>query len=348
MPPGSTTMPSASAPLLSLCMILKDEEYFIRRCLDSVRDHVDDMVLVDTGSTDRTRELCRDYTDRVFDFTWVDDFAAARNHALARARGEWILVLDADEVILPRDLRFMRDFIGSAPEDVYSLRELNYSNDTTRYGWQLLEGPHPLGWDYRGYSPNRIARLFRNRPEIRYTGTVHEVIDPAVPGVRYASLDVDIHHDSSGNATRDPATRQLNYLRIIEGVLRQRADGRLAGYAGHVRMTYLQDYPAAIAHFRQAVAQGYEPRKNLACLAEAHYRQGDHGRALDIYAQLYAEGFAPPHLCNNYANLLVKRGDYAAAVTVLERALAAGGLAADWVARMRHNVAYLQRRLAAD
>ncbi|MBU5485215.1 glycosyltransferase [Clostridium sp. MSJ-11] len=88
---------------ISLCMIVKDEQDVISRCLDSIKDIVDEIIIVDTGSTDNTKEIIKGYTDKVFDFEWVDDFSAARNYAFSKATKDFILWLDADDVILEED-----------------------------------------------------------------------------------------------------------------------------------------------------------------------------------------------------------------------------------------------------
>ena len=84
---------------LSLCMIVKDEESVLARLLDSVKTGVDEIVVVDTGSTDATKEIAARYTDRIFDFEWTDDFAAARNFSFSKATGEYAMWLDADDYI---------------------------------------------------------------------------------------------------------------------------------------------------------------------------------------------------------------------------------------------------------
>ncbi|HIG95637.1 TPA: glycosyltransferase family 2 protein, partial [Candidatus Woesearchaeota archaeon] len=92
---------------LSLCMIVKDEERFLSACLESVRGLVDEAIIVDTGSSDKTKEIARGFVDQIggklLDFVWADNFSAARNESLKYATGDWILVLDADEVIAHRD-----------------------------------------------------------------------------------------------------------------------------------------------------------------------------------------------------------------------------------------------------
>ena len=83
----------------SLCMIVKNEEKVLARCLDSLHDLMDEMIIVDTGSTDNTKEIASRYTDKVYDFEWVDDFSAARNFAFSKATGDYIYSADADEVL---------------------------------------------------------------------------------------------------------------------------------------------------------------------------------------------------------------------------------------------------------
>lgn len=94
---------------ISLCMIVRDEEDVISRCLDSVKDIVDEIIIVDTGSKDNTKEIVKGYTDKVFDFEWIDDFSAARNYSFSKATKDFILWLDADDVILEGDREKFKD-----------------------------------------------------------------------------------------------------------------------------------------------------------------------------------------------------------------------------------------------
>src|SRR5262249_49576333 len=100
--PATPTHPHTHTPThLSLCMIARDEEPRIEECLRSIAPYVDEMVVVDTGSKDRTREIARDCGARVFEMAWPDSFAEARNASLDLARGQWIFWMDADDVISP-------------------------------------------------------------------------------------------------------------------------------------------------------------------------------------------------------------------------------------------------------
>ena len=88
---------------ISLCMIVKNEEANLSKCLSSIKDIVDEIVVVDTGSNDATKEIARRFTDKVLDFDWVDDFSKARNYAFEQATKDYILWLDADDVLLEPD-----------------------------------------------------------------------------------------------------------------------------------------------------------------------------------------------------------------------------------------------------
>lgn len=90
---------------ISLCMIVKDEEAVLKRCLESAKEIADEMIVVDTGSRDQTREIAEKEGARVYQFPWIDDFAAARNFSFSQAVMDYCLWLDADDVLLPEDRR---------------------------------------------------------------------------------------------------------------------------------------------------------------------------------------------------------------------------------------------------
>lgn len=94
---------------ISLCMIVKNEEKVLARCLDSIAGLMDEIIIVDTGSTDKTKEIAGKYTDNIYDFEWIDDFAAARNFAFSKATKEYIYSADADEVLDEENYRLFAD-----------------------------------------------------------------------------------------------------------------------------------------------------------------------------------------------------------------------------------------------
>lgn len=149
-------------PTLSLCLIVRDEEEMLGRCLASAGLAVDEMVVVDTGSRDGTIRVAEQAGARVFSLPWPEDFAWARNYALGLARGDWILVLDADEELSAQDIPILRRLLWRPEVEAYCLRIANYYGATA--------GPD--------FVTDNVCRLFRRRPEYRFRGLIHEqVID---------------------------------------------------------------------------------------------------------------------------------------------------------------------------
>ncbi len=149
--------------LISLCMIVKNEEKFLERCLKSVAQWVDEIIIVDTGSTDRTKEIALSFTDKVYDFKWVNDFAAARNEALKHATEDWILILDADEYMEEQEIHGLRSFLieqQPTPGVVYGVTVRNFMNSANQAG--MSETP--------------ILRVFPNRMGFEYHRPIHEQI----------------------------------------------------------------------------------------------------------------------------------------------------------------------------
>lgn len=147
---------------VSLCLIAKDEEEFIGSCLESVKHLVDEIIVVDTGSRDRTASLALEAGAKVFDFAWTGDFARARNYALEQAACGWILVLDADEVLEPVTIEEFSRLLDNPDVEGYFLHIRSY----------LEEG--------REETLDQVVRLFRNKPAYRFTGVIHEQVAPSI------------------------------------------------------------------------------------------------------------------------------------------------------------------------
>ena len=169
------------APRVSLTMIVKNEEANLPACLASAADLVNEVIVVDTGSTDRTKEVARRFGARIFDFPWIDDFAAARNEALRHATGDWILWLDADDRIdEPNRQKLRALFAGLSDQNLaYALRCISFASSEAG---SATEVEH--------------VRLFRRHPQILWQGRIHEQILTAVErvGGRQVSANVAIHH----------------------------------------------------------------------------------------------------------------------------------------------------------
>ena len=185
-------------PALSLCMIVKDEEDCLARCLLSAIPVVDEIVIVDTGSKDRTKEIAKAFGAKVYDFEWTDDFSEARNLSLSKATGEWILVLDADETISPLDYdRFTKIVKNNADHPMaYSITTRNYAKPIYVIGWTCNDGQYADEEGGTGWYPSAKVRLFTNDSRIRFENPVHEFVESSlkVNGIKIRKSDIPVHH----------------------------------------------------------------------------------------------------------------------------------------------------------
>jgi tetratricopeptide (TPR) repeat protein len=183
---------------VSLCMIVKNEEKYLAKCLQSVKPVVDEMIVIDTGSTDRTSDLARVFGARVYYYKWDNDFANARNCSISRASGAWIFILDADEVLSSIDYKAFRNIIDGNTDKLaaYLITTRNYTNKTNIIGWMINSGEYPDEEAGAGWVPTRKARLFHNSSRIRFDYPVHEMIDPSLlrEGASVYICDIPVHH----------------------------------------------------------------------------------------------------------------------------------------------------------
>ena len=159
----------SQSPLISVSMIVKDEEKYLSGCLDSIKNIADEIIIVDTGSTDKTLDIAKEYNAKIFHFEWINDFAAARNEALKHCSSEWILYIDADERLTADSQNIIRNLVNCAPE------KMGAYICTIESQHLQLDGNTEL---HRGGYP----RLFRNYqyPYIYFRGRVHEQITPSI------------------------------------------------------------------------------------------------------------------------------------------------------------------------
>lgn len=172
---------------ISLCMIVKNEERVLKRCLDSIVEIMDEVIIVDTGSCDRTKEIAAQYTDKVYDFTWEGDFAAARNFSFSKATKDYIYVADADEMLDEENRRkFLQLKQVLLPEiDIVQMYYCNQKQYNTTYNFD------------REYRP----KLYKRIREFTWVDPIHESVrlDPVI----YDS-DIDIIHlPESNHGPRD-------------------------------------------------------------------------------------------------------------------------------------------------
>jgi tetratricopeptide (TPR) repeat protein len=263
-------------------MIVKNEEDWIENAISSVRSVVDEIIIADTGSTDRTLEKAARFSPKLIHFKWTDSFAEARNATLAEARHPWILVLDADECVSARDLPVIKTAARQGA-DGYHLVQRNYVLGNQIVGWTPNTGAYPEGKSYPGYLDNPLIRLFRNHPEIQFRGAVHEIVDPTRlhPHLRFGSLPVVLHHYGKVRDAERVAFKQRFYLDLGKKKIRQEGANPKAHFDLGIQYQELQLHAEAVACFEKTFEMTRMPIALLyAAISEKH--RGGYERALEL------------------------------------------------------------------
>jgi tetratricopeptide (TPR) repeat protein len=287
---------------ISLCMIVKDEEAMIGRCLEAARGAVDEIVVVDTGSTDRTVEIAESHGARVLHHVWDGDFSAARNASFEAATGDWVMYLDADEVLVVDDVERLRALAGRTWREAFFVTEINHTGD--------LEDGTAITHD--------AMRLFRNRPEYRFEGRIHEQIAQCLPAYlpeRQERTTVRVEHYGYLGAVRDDKDKTNRNLELLERQVAEGVDNPFLHFNLGSEYGAIGDTARALTHFERAWT------------------------AIRVAGRLSSDGYAPA-LASRYVHALRNNGRVDAVLAVgdevleifpgftdivLEQALAAGG-----------------------
>gem|GEM_PF-2542398 len=327
LPPGSGIVQSAtsdknsfdsatshSKPLLSLCMIVKNEERCIGQCLESARGVVDEIVIVDTGSTDNTIQIAQGYGARVYHFEWDDNYSNARNEAAKYARGDWILFLDADEVLDAASKHLLRQAAEKPAADAYEILFYNYcTNNSTQ-----PEITH------------RVCRIYRNRPEYRFEGRVHENIAPSIlaSGGSIAELDVIVHHYGYRSDIKKERNKQERYLDLLHAELKEKPDDVYVLY--HLSAAYCAegDFTEAIPYLEKLVDlipvdHVFAPQA-YSRLANAYWAVGRNEDALGTTERADRLHLIHPEISFSRGNALLALERYAEAFKAFEDAIELG------------------------
>ena len=213
---------------LSLAMIVKNEARCLGRCLRSMQATADEIIVVDTGSTDRSVEIARDSGAKTFHFDWCDDFSAARNFALAQATGEWMLVLDADETVSEPLAREVKQFIHGPPQ----IGRLKIVSDFRRHGQTLR-------------SQTFVSRLFPRGAH--FEGKIHEQIISALPRVNLAG---EVAHDGYLETAKSDRN-----VKLLRAALAHEADNAYLLHQLALEYTALEQPENAFSCLKQAFAR---------------------------------------------------------------------------------------------
>lgn len=292
---------------VSLCMIMKNEAANLPRCLASLKPLVDEIIIADTGSDDASREIARVFGAQVFQTAWTGDFSAARNVSLEHASGNWILVMDADEVISAVDYGAFRQLVeSSAGKPVaYTLETRNYTNRVDLENWRANRGEYPREEAGRGWMPSDKIRIFPNLPAIRFENPIHEMVEPSIRrlGMSDPRAEIPVHH--FGYLDDDRQQRKLEYYYELGKKKLEESGG-----APHA-IVELAIQAAGIKHYDEAIelwqrALAFDPNSSLAFFNLGHcylqkglFREGRQAcqRAIDL-KENYREALVNQMICD--------------------------------------------------
>lgn len=278
---------------ISLCMIVKNEEKILARCLDSIADLMDEVVIVDTGSTDATKEIARRYTDKIYDFAWIHDFSAARNFAFSKATGEYIYSADADEVLSEENRERFRVLKETLLPEVEIVQ--------MKYGNQLSQGTvYNFDEEYR-------PKLFKRQREFVWVEPIHETVrlEPVV----FDSDIVITHLPQENHGKRD----LQNFERQIKSgmTLSKRLHGM---YARELYLTgEKEDFENAAEYFQNAAADAERSADEMVeacCVAARAARLAGQDRLFFKYCAKVIAGDGCSEICCEMGHYHEDAGDY--------------------------------------
>ena len=280
---------------LSLCMIVRNEEDVIERCLKATLSFVDEIIVVDTGSTDKTKEIVSQYTSNLYDFKWIDDFSAARNFSFSKATGDYIMWLDADDIITPINANKIIALKNSydPKTDIFMFK----------YNVAFDKNNQPTFTYYR-------ERIIRNSEKYKWESPIHEVIS-LTGNIVYQ--DISVEHKK---LKPSPPGRNLKiFQKMIENGIK--LDARQQFYYGR-ELFYNQQEDAAISILEDFLTRsdGWDENKIDACklLGSLYFQKNKTENALNFLFHSFQ--YAPPrsNICCDIGKLFLENKNYSNAI----------------------------------
>ncbi len=295
-------------PTLGVVMIVKNEARCLVACLRSVVSIADEFVIGDTGSTDETVEIAKRYAANVFPVDWHEDFAEARNRVLDAATANWLLHLDADEVVDPENASRIRTLVDADGEgaDAIEVTLANYSNRPQACNWVPAPPDDPMARGYSGYIPVKRPRLFRRGKGFHYQGPLKEDITESVlkAGGVIRAEPVLIHHYGYEASQSE---RGRLFLRIALQKVEQSPNNAEAWHEFAELLLEFNQAELAEEAARRALA--LEPRHLGASttLGNILLNRGDVREAHGLFAELEAAGTSPPEVVTALGAIAIRQ-----------------------------------------
>lgn len=309
---------------LSLCTIVKNEADQLADFLESIHSAVDEIILVDTGSTDATRKIAQRYGCKIFSFPWIDDFSAARNFSIDQASGEWALILDPDERIAIDDIHQLRQLIINNAVGGYRFTIRSYSNSLSeRFRWLRCEGEYSEEKDYPVWTSSSQIRLFRRLSNIRFTGEVYENTDHSFydNNLILHTSPIPIHHyglciEPQCLLARCQEYIKLGYKKIVSHPYSSQAFFELAS-----NLFELNEIDASIKLLEVAIDLDASRTDAHELLGIAYLKKENYSYALSCFEKAAEQNPYRVEILNHIAGIYLIMDDASHALPILERAL---------------------------
>ena len=258
-------------------MIMRNEERRLPRCLRSVAGLVDEIIIVDTGSTDKSVEIAKSFGAVVLSDPWQDDFARPRNIGLKHATKEWILILDPDEVISRKDHYKLREVTRLPGVAAVQIDTRNYTNVTQLQGFVPCRGEYEEEKGWLGYALSTKTRFFRNGLGFEFRGRWHELIDYSVDTKKYGGIKamVPVHHFDHEYNQANLEEKKRFYLMMGEKKVADDPDNDQAWWELAVAEGIMGYYARAARSIRMSMRKGFTTSNRLFQLVHVLNKLGD-------------------------------------------------------------------------
>ncbi|MBM5719932.1 tetratricopeptide repeat-containing glycosyltransferase family 2 protein [Listeria ivanovii] len=223
-------------PLISICMIVKNEAHILRQSLASFRKFTEEIIIVDTGSTDETKKIAKEFTDFVYDFEWTGNFSDARNFAATKATGKWIMAIDADECLEEESYLKLKKQLKLQNESIYMAQIISFTGEKGRVT-----------------TTNHMPRIYKNDGTICFRGVIHEQLEAVDKhSIEAGIADVKIYHYGYMSEIVEKQGKSNRNLRLLEKEVKNNKDSGFVHFNIGQEMNRLGKKEEALKEFSEA------------------------------------------------------------------------------------------------
>jgi hypothetical protein len=328
-------------PSIALSMIVRNAEKTLQACLDSVAGIVQEIAIGDTGSTDSTIAVAEACGGKVIAIPWENDFSRARNRALEETSSEWVLVLDADEVLDPAAVERIPPLLARSDVAGYLVPIHNYVSSLSDRLWDRAAKPNhselQAARNYQAYVEHENVRLFRRLRGIQFVGRVHETVGPTIlgSGRKLGRADFIIHHFGLAADADTRARKNILYRNLGREKVREMPENAQAHFElGLVEFDNFHNDAEALKCFERSCQ--LNPRLSVAWLfcALAHLRLGKPAEALARLKHAEGNGLRTALAAETQGDAFYNLGDFESARRSYRRAVERGGKSASIASKL--------------